>query len=166
MFCPAPVVSFNYRTVQSWLKRNCWIDQRPAGECVTTSLFIQVIFGWPCTGCEYHVWNKHPSGLVLDLTVGQYRRQHSTKLVWPATIFDVEGTSSFTYASMEQANIEREVEKLPIPLFAWLERLQMQMPVRFGLPRQELSTRVNEAVKVLRNNNQHNFYRRIALTSD
>lgn len=149
MFCPAPVASFNYRTVHSWLKRNCWIDQQPAGECVTTSFFVQFIFGWPVRIGEYHAWNQNPNGLILDLTVAQYGQRHSTKLVWPATIFDNKGDR--TYASMDLSIEDWRIKKHinSVPLFRWLERLERHLPVSFGLPQHELLIRVNEAIKNL-----------------
>lgn len=75
--------------IHNWLKKHCWSNHSPEGQCINTAFFIEEITGWRAVMGSYHAWVFAPNGKVLDMTVEQYGFNHFTRLVDPRTIFDI-----------------------------------------------------------------------------
>lgn len=93
--------------VYEWLKKHCWSNHSPEGQCINTAFFIEEISGWQAVMGSYHAWIFAPNGKVLDLTVGQYGFSHFNRLVDSRTIFDVFPNGAKKYCNEEIKPLKR-----------------------------------------------------------
>lgn len=141
----SPVRRLDAQALHDWMYINCW-NRNPTGQCCDTAQFVELIFGWPAVIHTGHSWNVVPhSKQVLDLTVEQFGREHSKKLVHPDTAFDY----GHTYKSKPQRRLNLRIFTTAI---AWIKKLKQQVldghmsGSEFGVSRKNLLARLKHAI--------------------